>query len=200
MSCKELLSLVLKGVSVLFLYPKESKDLLKKLRNDGSQVECIIEECSELNNLFRKTLSEMNSLEELELEREYTRLFISSYPQTPCPPYESVYVGENRLLSKREVIGDIYAILNAMKLDMDRSRFGTPDHISVELELAHLLVLYDMFDPLGAKAGIDLLLKKHLSNWLPKFSECIKLHSTNDFYLSLSRLLDKILLCINRIY
>ena len=53
---------------------------------------------SEIKNKYSVNFSFMNKLLEIaekenlnELQAEYTHLFISGFPKTPCPPYESFF-------------------------------------------------------------------------------------------------------------
>jgi len=123
-----------------------------------------------------------------DLRREYTRLFISSHPRLPCPPYESVYVSEEREVMSEQV-SEILGILRGWGLGLSDSFRDLPEHIAVELELAAYLLeqmklAIQEGDPDEAeRAERDLRrLVTHLTRWVPEFAGCVRAESKVEFY------------------
>lgn len=126
-----------------------------------------------------EALSELESVKLLgsvdmeELQTEYTRLFVNSYPTLLCPPYESFY---------RE--GVVYGNASREVEESYRRQGLTyvyqgepPDHISVELDF------------LAATRDEGFLAR--MRQWVPQFTARVKENST--VYEVFARELDEIL-------
>ncbi|MCB2264354.1 MAG: molecular chaperone TorD family protein [Candidatus Thiosymbion ectosymbiont of Robbea hypermnestra] len=91
-------------------------------------------------------------------QAEYTRLFISAYPRTPCPPYESAYRQGIMDGPPTTELADLYRRAGLQALDLPADYLGTM------LECAAYL----------KEQGLDGLLRElteeHLGLWLPRFA------------------------------
>ena len=118
-------------------------------------------------------------LEELglaEWQGEYTRLFITGYPKTLCPPFESAYRQRNM---GGPVVTELEALYRRAGL---RSTDMPADYLGTMLECAaHLL------EQEGARDG-ELwgdLWDGHLSRWVPQFARDLVEHSRLGLYRAL---------------
>jgi len=119
------------------------------------------------------------SLPELErtpLDRwqaEYTRLFLSGYPKTPCPPFESAYrQGTMGGTSARDMEG-LYRRAGL------RSSEAPADYLGTMLECAAYLQEQGMDDLLRE------LKEEHLERWLPRFSRDLSNNAKLELYREL---------------
>lgn len=109
-------------------------------------------------------------LESLPLERwqaEHTRLFVSGYPKTPCPPFESAYrqgsMGGTAAL-------DLQGLYRCAGLE---SGEVPPDYLGTQLEFAaYLLDAGQGVEGADCLAGAlaTELWDAHLCRWLPRFA------------------------------
>lgn len=104
------------------------------------------------------------SLPELErtpLEQwqaEHTRLFLSGYPKTPCPPFESAY---RQGTMGGTAAGDLEGLYRKAGL---RSCEAPADYLGTMLECAAFL------REQGADDLLRELTEEHLERWLPRFA------------------------------
>lgn len=112
-------------------------------------------------------------LEAIPLEAwqgEHTRLFVSGYPSTPCPPFESAY-------RQGQMGGATAADLTALYRRAGLEATGAPaDFLGTLLECAGLLE--ERGDPGHL---LPELWGDHLLHWLPRFAQDLQDHS--DFLL-----------------
>lgn len=127
-----------------------------------------------------------------ELSIDHARLFVGPFALL-APPYGSIYLeGERRLMGDSTLAaGECY---NEAGLEVSADFNGTPDHIAVELEFMHFLVVKE----LGALAGGNLdraqnfgqkqraFLERHLAAWVPDFSRSVEEQAMTGFYQSLA--------------
>ena len=127
-----------------------------------------------------------------EIAIDHARLFVGPFALL-VPPYGSVYLeGERRLMGDSTLaVGECY---HEVGLEVATGFTGTPDHIAVELEFMHFLVVKE----LEALAGGDLdrtqnfrqkqraFLKRHLAAWVPGFSRSVEKQAQTQFYQSLA--------------
>ncbi len=133
--------------SLLFAYPTE--ETLRQIRN--------LSKNGNFAGLRSRDALEAAPLE--EIQAEYTRMFISAYPQLLCPPYESYYreglVYGHSSIETREWY---------RKQGLDFTFEGEPpDHLSIELEF--LAIRQD-----------PAFLEK-LRGWIYQFTERVKTNS-----------------------
>ena len=127
-----------------------------------------------------------------ELAIDHARLFVGPFALL-APPYGSVYLeGERRLMGDSTLaVGECY---QEVGLELAAGFNGTPDHIAVELEFMHFLVVKE----LDALAGGNLdraqnfwqkqraFLERHLAAWVPDFSRSVEEQAQTIFYKSLA--------------
>ena len=152
-----------------------------------------IEENSEILDLFpnykdwdkRKEFSN-NILKERYLDVDFANLFLLH-----LVPYESFYTRDDQMI---ESGGDnpVLELYNALdfRVELDKARVVSPDHIGVELEFMYMLcdALKKAFDADDKDGVIELLqvqqgfLKDHLLEWTPMFLINMKNESRTALY------------------
>jgi TorA maturation chaperone TorD len=152
-----------------------------------------IEENSAILDLFpnykdwdkRKEFSN-NILKERYLDVDFANLFLLH-----LVPYESFYTRDDQMI---ESGGDnpVLELYNALdfRVELDKARVVSPDHIGVELEFMYMLcdALKKAFDADDKDGVIELLqvqqgfLKDHLLEWTPMFLINMKNESRTALY------------------
>ena len=124
----------------------------------------------------------------LELEKEYTRLFITAYPRAVAPPYSSLYLDSERLIWGSST-AEVAKMYEATGLTMSESFHDIPDHIAAELEFASYLIAEQLKgDEQGSPSTERLvsfekrLLTEHLHKWAPAFFKQVAEYPTATFY------------------
>ena len=133
----------------------------------------------------------------LELEKEYTRLFITAYPKVVAPPYSSVYLDKERLIWGKST-AEAARLYEAAGLGMNPDFHDIPDHIAAELEFVSYLILEQQrnsgteADRSRELASIERkFLAEHLCKWAPFFLTRIAEHSKIDFYRAVALIAQK---------
>jgi putative dimethyl sulfoxide reductase chaperone len=163
-------ALIFRFLSRAFAYPNQAfiSELLKSSENIEDQSKTL----STLTSSFESTALE-------HLQAEYTRLFINGYPNTPCPPYESVYL-------EKRMLGDASVRVQRAYSQWDMTvESGLIDHIATEFEFLAFLHSADSLDlPIGvdARESSSLFIKEHLCRWVPKFIEDLNNSATIKAY------------------
>jgi TorA maturation chaperone TorD len=119
----------------------------------------------------------------VKLQAEYTRLFISGYPKTPCPPYESAY-REGRLMGQANAATRALYSEWGMVIEPPLA-----DHLATEFEfLAFLLTLAQTTPEVAdqALAARTAFLTEHLGQWLPQFAADLQAHTRFEGYRKLA--------------
>ncbi len=139
------------------------------------------------NGELRKIVDQMQREPLEELQAKYTFLFVSGYPHTPCPPYESVYIEEHMVGSVSDVLLEIYASWG-FSVDLTMA-----DHVSTELEFLAFLRTAWSVEGLHKTAlqGFQLFFRNHVRQWVPFFADCLKKHTHFDLYGNLAQVLRK---------
>lgn len=142
----------------------------------------------------------------LQLQKEYTRLFVTSRPNLPAPPYGSLYLDKEGMIwgkTTRELV-KLYALAG---LVISEHFKDLPDHFAVELEFAFYLIREKMA-ALGLSPGeenqeeinpdpnrVELIstienqfLENYLLKWGSKFLDNILSSTDNFFYKGLADL------------
>jgi len=166
---------------LLFAYPGDA--FLPELRQSA---ETLSEQAGEPLRLVRSFELERQEL----LQAEYTRLFINGYPETPCPPYESVY-REKRMHGDSAM--DVQSAYRRWDLSVD---VGLIDHLSTEFEfLAFLATVEALGEPPAPEAAESKtrFLEEHLCRWLPAFTRDLKQAARIDAYMKLADWLESLL-------
>ena len=109
-----------------------------------------------------------------EWQAEHTRLFINGYPKTPCAPFESIYRHGRMEGPACDELARLYADAGvAVSDDLPTDYLGTM------LEFAALLLERGTPD---AHRQLTALRDKHLSLWLPQFSQRLLTESRFKLY------------------
>lgn len=195
--CRKILAETARNASLLLLNPRKIP-LGELQRIDASG--CRLDSCKKAAESLNEAVDFLHTSDLIEEEREYTRLFVSSYPTLPCPLYESVYMGKRGELADPNVLRDLDSILSALNLEVNTDHYTLPDSLPVELELSHILLGLEEVNPVEAQPLIRVMLVEHLAAWLPSISECIASHSSNPYYKLVSRALHHIADCILSLY
>ncbi|PLR84869.1 hypothetical protein CVD25_18325 [Bacillus canaveralius] len=133
------------------------------------------------------------------LHWDYTRMFIGPY-EVPAPPWESVYVRKDRMIFQ-ECTMDVRKSYNKFGFAASDDSIEADDHIGLELDFVyHLNEL--CIDSANKKSvhsinEVNYLLneqqqfiKKHLSAFVPAFSQKVIDSADSQFYSGLARILN----------
>ena len=149
-------------------YPtKELKDDIKKIIAQIKDTET----ARKLKNILAFLENEENRE---ELEAEYTSLFVTGYPKTPCPPYFSAYQTGMIVSDYTDKLYDLY---EEYGIELSNEQF--PDFIPIMMEFMTLLLTNDLNEE--AKS----FYKDYLS-WLGEFSDNIKRNTKNEYFISIA--------------
>jgi TorA maturation chaperone TorD len=135
-----------------------------------------------------------------DLHWDYTRMFIGPY-ELPAPPWESVYLNEERLLFQEGTLNVRRAYLKYFFLPKD---FGheADDHLGLELDFMFQLTKLAI-DELKIGNFVEYhkiledqkaFLEEHLLKWVPAFSEKVVESAHTDFYRGMALILKGFLL------
>ncbi len=123
----------------------------------------------------------------VELEKEYTRLFITAYPKTIAPPYSSVYLDKERLVWG-ESTAEAARLYEAAGLGISENFHDIPDHIAAEFEFVSYLISEQLRDRDNSTriTALDQIqkdfLSSHLLRWSPEFLSRVAEFSQIPFY------------------
>ena len=127
--------------------------------------------------------------------KEYTRIFIASYPKLLCPPYESVYVSRDRRLYSDEVL-EVLELMRKWSLQVSDEFHEPPEHVAVELDFAAYLLsgIADKIVERSYEEAEEVLddykvLVAHMVRWVPTFCSCVERESRVDLYRLAARAL-----------
>lgn len=134
----------------------------------------------------------LGELQSLPLERwqaEHTRLFISGYPKTLCPPFESAY---RQGQMGGSVAGDLRRFYLRVGLQPDAA---APDYLGTILDCAAYLADTSRSgrEPEAAALLHDLW-DEHLSRWLPRFAQDLQLNARLSLYRQIGEQLGQLCL------
>jgi TorA maturation chaperone TorD len=125
-------------------------------------------------------------LKERYLDVDYANLFLLH-----LVPYESFYIRDDQMIESGgdNPVIDIYNSFN-FKVELDKARVISPDHIGVELEFIYMLNValqkaYEANDEIGVKEILQVqkgFLQDHLLNWSPMFLINMKKESRTPLY------------------
>ncbi len=111
-------------------------------------------------------IAELEGLSLGQWQGEHTRLFVSGYPTTPCPPFESSYRhGQMGGVAARELVS-LYQRAGL------QATGAPPDYLGTLLECA--AYLEERGDPEGL---LPELWGEHLLRWLPRFAQELEAES-----------------------
>lgn len=129
-----------------------------------------------------------------ELAAEYAFLFVGPGPH--LPPYESVYVGKEKVLNGQST-ADVRRFILAAGFDFNEKLRRYPDHICSEMEFMERLLSHQLTamkqnncDELEKSFMLQQeFFRLHLSNWLPIFCRKIIEKGNLNFYRKLAETL-----------
>jgi TorA maturation chaperone TorD len=172
------------------LYALISRLMIMEVEHDFLD---FIESNSELLELFpnyknwgkRREFSS-KILKERYLDVDYANLFLLH-----LVPYESFYTRADQMI---ESGGDnpVLGLYNSFdfRVELDKARVVSPDHIGVELEFMYMLMValqraYEAGDNLGMEEILKVqrgFLKEHILNWTPMFLINMKREARTPLY------------------
>lgn len=125
----------------------------------------------------------------LDLEVEYTRLFINSFNGTPAKPYESVHVNKGHLVIGETTVR-VREFYRQFGVDLGRYHPEPADHIAIETEFMAYLIDRELNAYMeGELEKADRFrdaqirfLQQHLLCWAWNFSDQVYIHSQHPFY------------------
>lgn len=124
-------------------------------------------------------LNSIKSENLLELQAEYTRLFINAPRKVPAPPYASVYLSNNKRLMQE---GYDEAIRFYLEAGIEPVKGPEPaDHIFYELEFIAMLI------DAGQHTLLCRFLKEHILKWYPQFLEHILRADPHPYYEAIAK-------------
>jgi TorA maturation chaperone TorD len=179
---------VYKALAECYYPPGETT--LQHVRQLGRNLRAVCPPAAEAADRMEAALLEHGGVEGLAID--HARLFVGPFALL-APPYGSVYLeGERRLMGDSTLaVGECY---REDGLEVTAGFNGTPDHIAVELEFMHFLVVKE----LDALAGGYLeraqnfrqkqraFLERHLAAWVPDFSRSVEEQAHTQFYQNLA--------------
>jgi TorA maturation chaperone TorD len=163
-------ALIFRFLSRAFAYPNPA--FISELHECAKNIDDHPEVLSALTSSFEKSDME-------HLQAEYTRLFINGYPNTPCPPYESVYL-------EKRMLGDASVRVQSAYSQWDMTvESGLIDHIATEFEFLAFLCTAESLNlaiGLEARKSASLFIREHLCRWVPKFIEDLRCSASMEAY------------------
>jgi len=125
-------------------------------------------------DLVEKILSYLDKTNIEHLESEYTSLFVTGYPKTPCPPYFSAY---QTGLVVSDFTEELYKIYENYGIELSNEQL--PDFIPIMMEFMTLLLSNNLEEE--AKNFYD----KYLS-WVSVFAENIKKNTKEEYFINIA--------------
>jgi len=144
-----------------------------------------LDEINSLSKQFNWLNESSQELSQLSLEdwqAEHTRLFISGYPTTPCPPFESAYLNGTMEGAAKRTLDRFFEQLQL------KATGASADYLGTLLEgLAFLMDTYGFEDQRTQE-----LQKEHLECWVTEFASDLQKHSEIILYKQLAQRLNNI--------
>ena len=149
--------------------------------------------CNNIRNILNKMKTLIENSNEVDLEKEYTRLFINALEGVQCPPYESVFKSPRHLMYHEPVIRDIIKYMTLLNVEPAKERAISSDHLGVLIELFYLLYTY------GYREEAKKLYSDHIQFLLERLGTCLQERSRLEFYILVGALFEQIVYCMPRI-
>jgi len=154
---------------------------------DENQLELLKKHLHKLPQSFDSLLDCLKN--EKELQVDFSRLFLGPF-KVLCPPYGSVYLEEGKTTQGASTL-DVMRLYQSENLQVDVME--PADHIAIELEFMFYLISKEIEAiKIHDTGNRNLYLKKqyslierHLSQWVPEFSDLICANSNVEFYKSI---------------
>lgn len=159
-----------------FVFAKLLTYPTKELKEDIEKV------VKQINNeddkkTFKNIIAKLDNNRE-ELEGEYTALFITGYPKTPCPPYFSAYQTGMIVSEYSEKLYDLY---EEYGIELSNEQF--PDFLPTMMEFMTLLLTNEL------KKEAENFYNEYLS-WTNEFSKNIKRNAKEDYFIEIAEQLN----------
>lgn len=129
----------------------------------------------------------------LDIEIEYTYLFINAISHLPAPPYESAYGSEGLLMGR--AASQVLRAYRDAGLAMCEDYGLLPDHLTTELEFMAYLVEQEAVTLRVASSQAEAwqarqqrFLAEHLLRWSPVFLARVAKYARRPFYLRIADL------------
>lgn len=145
----------------------------------------LVEELAQADAWLREPVAELLSMPLGDWQAEHTRLFVSGYPKTACPPFESAY-------RKGDLGGVVAEELSAFYRDLGLTTDGvSADYLGTILECTAYLL-----DPPQSLKDEQWrgLWQDHVVGWVPRFAQ--DLHAESQLMLY-RRLAEQLLDCLS---
>lgn len=156
-----------------FIFGKLLTYPTKELKEDIEKVLLLLKEKSD-QDLFKNIIKNLNDKKREVLEGEYTSLFITGYPKTPCPPYYSAHQTGLVVSEHSEELHNIY---EEYGIELSNDQF--PDFIPTMMEFMTLLLTNELVKEASK------FYKKYLL-WVSEFSENIKRNTENEYFINIA--------------
>lgn len=140
-----------------------------------------------------ESVKKLNAKDYLALKVDHARLFIGPYTLL-APPYGSVYLDtERRILGNSTM--DVFRRYREIGLMVTKNLKNPPDHITVELEFLHFLIVKEL-EAINNGDVIELnisltnqhaFLDRHLCSWLSEFTNNVASNARSSFYQNLAK-------------
>ena len=187
--------------SALFCQPEDeilkNPELFGKMSHFSDLLE--IDNAKDIKN-FEKALYRYT---EKELLIEYARLFVGPF-KTVAPPYSSVYLGSDSLMSDDTIW--VLEQYHKNGLDFKPDSKDLPDHIAVETGFLYYLI-YKEIKQLEEDniqeantffEGQQTFLNEHFLKWVPPFCRKGLDNTNNEYYKYLFRLMNQFIQSANQ--
>ncbi len=158
------------------------KEFLKSIEENKA----ILELFPNYKNWNKRKEFNSNILKTRYLDVDYANLFLLH-----LVPYESFYTRDDQMIESGgdNPVLDIYNTLD-FRVELDKARVVSPDHIGVELEFMYMLTnalkkAYEAEDKQGIKEILQVqkgFMQDHLLNWSPMFLINMKKESRTALY------------------
>jgi putative dimethyl sulfoxide reductase chaperone len=136
-----------------------------------------IEDLAKTYPWLQQVVEELRSIPLEHWQAEHTRLFLSGYPKTVCPPFESAY-------RHGRMDGPVCSELEQLYRQVGLAPVKAPaDYLGTLLECA----AYLSEENTPHAAELSVLWDEHLRGWLPDFSKALIKHSRLQLYRNLGK-------------
>jgi len=144
-----------------------------------------------LDNAFHTSLKQLETVLHYDddMQPEYSRLFVLATPRVEAQPFGSYWLEENKQLMGETTV-EIKKMMAEYGIVVTEQSGFLPDHITIELEFMAFLV--NSHNDIS-QSHRSILLKKHLSCWIPPFLETLRQQHPSPFYVASSDFLTLLL-------
>ncbi|WP_170286796.1 TorD/DmsD family molecular chaperone [Thermochromatium tepidum] len=144
-----------------------------------------LRELAELEPWLLEPIAELDALPLEHWQAEHTRLFVSGYPKTPCPPFESAH---RQGTLGGTVLQELQGLYRRAGLD---SGEVPPDYLGAQLEFAAYLLDVGSAEGLADTLAAELW-EAHLCRWLPRLARDLQSQARLALYRALGACLGRL--------